>query len=128
MGKVMDCRNKMVEYATWATRTHWGIHYAEVRPIPVHIPVKHRPFTTDCSGFITILAKWAGVPDPNGRGYSGEGFTGTLLAHLPHIPFDRTWRGDLVVFGAGTGQHVVMLMTGGVHGGDPWVASHGQES
>jgi len=33
-----------------------------------------------------------------------------------------------VVFGAGTGQHVVMLMTGGVHGGDPWVASHGQES
>lgn len=32
----------------------------------------------DCSTFATLVFKAAGAPDPNGRAYSGEGWTGTL--------------------------------------------------
>lgn len=84
------------------------------------------PVRTDCSGFVTMCAKAAGAPDPNGLGYDGQGYTGDLLSHLePAIERKHTWRGDLVVFGAGTGDHVVVLLEGGSHVEDPQCASHG---
>lgn len=55
--------------------------------------------TTDCSGFVTTMAEWSKMPDSNGLNYNGSGNTGTMLSHLPHIPFNETWRGDLCVFG-----------------------------
>ena len=78
--------------------------------MPIHIAVHHLPFTTDCSGFVTMMAKWGGAPDPNGLGYNGYGFTGTLLDNMPHIDRQHAKRGDLVVYGDGTGEHVVMLL------------------
>ncbi len=119
-------RAMLVSLAYWAVREHAHWNYAEIRPIPVGDHVKHLPVITDCSGFVTLLAKWAGLPDPNGNGYSGEGYTGTLLSHLPHISKQQARRGDLVVFGPGTGYHVVMLMQSGLYP-DPLVASHGQQ-
>ena len=32
----------------------------------------------DCSSFFTGVYYEAGAPDPNGRGYDGTGFTGTM--------------------------------------------------
>jgi hypothetical protein len=127
MSTVMQHRQWMVDNCNWAIEHRGEIHYAEVRPIPVHLPKFHLPFTTDCSGFVTLMAKWSGNPDPNGNGFNGQGFTGTLLDHLPHIPFQETWRGDLAVFGAHPGVHVVVLLEGGCRDSNPPVASHGEE-
>lgn len=96
--------------------------------MPIHIPVQHLPFTTDCSGFVTMMAKWGGAPDPNGSGYNGYGFTGTLLTNLPHTDRQHAKRGDLVVYGDGTGEHVVMLLQNVEEHADPLVASHGEEN
>jgi hypothetical protein len=86
------------------------------------------PITTDCSGFVTGLAFTVGIPDPNGLGYNGQGFTGTLMQHLPHIEAKDAVAGDLVTFGPYPGVHTVMLMeAGAANGGNPLVASHGME-
>lgn len=120
-----DFRQQMVDYCNWAVTHRDQIRYAEVRPIPVGLPPKHLPFTTDCSGFVTLMAKWSGNPDPNGNHFDGQGYTGTMLAHLKHIPFAETVRGDLAVFGPPPGVHVVVLIRGGKREADPPVASHG---
>ncbi|MHB8469552.1 MAG: Hint domain-containing protein [Gaiellaceae bacterium] len=46
---------------------------SEMRPIPL---ARTLPLTTDCSGFVTLCYHLAGAPDPNGRGYDGQGWTG----------------------------------------------------
>lgn len=122
-----EIRNRMVSHAQWAIEHADSIHYAEIRPIPIHVPVHHLPFTTDCSGLVTMIAKWAGAPDPNGARYDGSGYTGTLLSHLPLIERHYAKRGDLVVFGGGTGEHVVMLLQDVAGQPDPLVVSHGGE-
>jgi hypothetical protein len=82
----------------------------------------------DCSGAITCLYKWCGISDPNGLGFSHEGYTGTMLAHLPHYTDGRKARtGALVVFGPGTGEHVAMVIRPDPKGGDPLLFSHGFE-
>jgi hypothetical protein len=95
--------------------------------MPIHIPRRHLPFETDCSGFVTMMAKWGGAPDPNGRGYDGYGFTGTLLDHLHYVDKQHARRGDLVVYGDGTGEHVVMLLQNVGEHDNPFVVSHGEE-
>ncbi len=77
----------------------------------------------DCSEGVTCLYKWAGLKDPNGLEYAYAGFTGTLLRHLPHYDDPaRARTGALVVYGAGTGEHVSMVME---KGKDPLLWSHG---
>lgn len=110
------------------------IHYAQVRPMrTVHLSeaqavlhLQHGPgLTMDCSEAVTVLCKWAGLHDPNGRGYDGSGFTGTLLQHLPHYSNASGAKvGALVVFGPGSGDHVCMVMEAG---SDPLLWSHGYE-
>jgi hypothetical protein len=123
-----EIRNQMVSHAEWSIEQAASIHYAEIRPMPIHIPVHHLPFTTDCSGFVTLVAKWAGAPDPNGKGYSGFGWTGTLLTNLPHIDLAHAKRGDLIVYGDAPGEHVVMLLQDAAGHADPLVVSHGEEA
>ena len=128
LNEVNRHRYLLVTYAEWCCHHKSGINYAETRPIPLNTKVWSHDFTTDCSGFVALMAKWAGIPDPNGMKYDGAGNTGTLLSHLPHIPLNQTWRGDLVVWGSAPGVHVAMLLEGGVRVGDnPHVASHGQQ-
>jgi hypothetical protein len=110
------------------------VHYAQIRPMrTVTMPEvvmlaslrRGHGITMDCSEAVTCLCKWARLRDPNGRGYNGTGFTGTLLAHLPHYTNPRSARvGALVVFGPSTGHHVCMVMA---PGDDPLLWSHGQE-
>jgi cell wall-associated NlpC family hydrolase len=83
------------------------------------------PLATDCSGFATLCYYLAGAPDPNGLGYIGQGYTGSLLRHLPHVQAGQARAGDIVVWGTYPGHHcAVVLQTGE----DPLLASHGGES
>jgi hypothetical protein len=122
---VMTRRQAIVNACQWGIRNRTKISYGQIRPIPVNLAPFSLPFTTDCSGFVTLMAKWSGNPDPNGNGFDGQGYTGIMLTHLKHIPLRKTWRGDLAVFGAYPGLHVVTLLQGGSQDADPAVASHG---
>ena len=114
-------REKIVTAARWGIEHERSIHYGEVRPMPL---TRALPLTTDCSGFVTLCYRLAGAPDPNGLGYSGQGWTGTLLLHLASIPAFAARRGDLVVWGAYPGRHVALVLEPGA---DPLLCSHGQE-
>jgi peptidoglycan hydrolase-like protein with peptidoglycan-binding domain len=125
---ITQVRQDMVTYCNWGVAHHAEINYAESRPMPINLPRLSLPFTTDCSGFATLMAKWAGAADPNGLEYDGEGYTGTMLAHLSHIPQGEASPGDLAVFGVAPGTHVVVLVeSGGANGNNPQVVSHGQQ-
>jgi cell wall-associated NlpC family hydrolase len=100
------------------------IDYAEVRPIPTYLGAIRPRTQTDCSGSITWACTRAHVPDPNGLN-NGQGYTGTMLDHLAHIPRSEVKAGDLVVWTPpATGQHVCIFIdpaTGllGSFGSDP---------
>jgi cell wall-associated NlpC family hydrolase len=118
---VATVRQKIVAAARWGIANEPRIHYGEIRPIPLG---RRLPLTTDCSGFVTVCYYLAGAPDPNGRGYDGSGYTGTLLGWLRAIaPLDAKL-GDLVVWGTYPGRHVALVLE---PGGDPLLCSHGQE-
>lgn len=122
--KAPALRARIAAVAHWAVEHEAEIHYAELRPIEsLHHP-RRLPIRTDCSGFVTLCYAWAGAPDPNGLGYSGQGYTGTLLAHLRPIPPDGAEPGDLVVWGEPPGVHVALVLE---RAGDPLLCSHGQE-
>jgi len=117
-------REKIVANAQWGIANEPQIHYAQLRPIDgLHEPRK-LPLETDCSGFATLCYAWAGAPDPNGLGYSGQGWTGTLLQHMQPIAQEAAQPGDLVVFGPAPGHHVAVVLEAG---SDPLLCSHGQE-
>ncbi len=128
---ITGIRQEMVNNCIWGVTNNAQIHYPpgdlNARPMPINIPKYSLPFTTDCSGFVTMMAKWSGALDPNGLGYDGQGYTGTLLQHLPHITKEESLPGDLVVFGPPPGEHVVALIEAGTVA-DPLAVSHGQES
>jgi hypothetical protein len=124
----MSLRSEIIAQAEWGIREQPQIHYAETRPIPLRTYKAHRvPLTTDCSGYVTCCYFAAGAPDPNGLEYSGQGFTGSLLGHLPEIPKAQAEAGDIVVFGPGEGDHAVILLEPGTVA-DPKIASHGTEA
>jgi hypothetical protein len=116
---VATSRAKIVAAARWGIANEPRIHYGQIRPMPL---TRALPLTTDCSGFVTLCYYLAGAPDPNGLAYNGQGWTGTLLRHLPVTDTPRP--GDLVVFGAYPGRHCAIVLRGGR---DPLLASHGME-
>lgn len=121
-------RAAIVDFARWActapVEPFW--HYEQSRPIPVDLGARRKlPIKTDCSGFVTIAYKAAGAPDPNGYGYTGAGYTGSLLAHMRRLPsIDKAKAGDVIVYGDKPGHHAVIVIEPGP---DPLVASHGTE-
>jgi cell wall-associated NlpC family hydrolase len=80
--------------------------------------------TTDCSGFATLCYYLGGAPDPNGRGYDGYGWTGSLLEGMENVDRHAVLAGDLVVWGEYPGHHCAVVLE---RGDDPLLASHGQE-
>ncbi len=89
---------------------------------------KRQTLEADCSGFATAVCHLSGLADPNGNDYDGTGFTGTMLANLPHYSDPAAANvGALVVYshpGVPTGDHVAAVLGPGK---DPWLCSHGQE-
>lgn len=121
----MTIRENIVANAFWGADNEPEIHYSQGghRYDALSTPYA-LPLYTDCSGFATLCYAWAGAPDPNGLDYNGSGYTGTLLGHLPEISMEQAQIGDLIVYGPGTGDHVVIIVATGE---DPVVVSHGQE-
>ncbi|WAS84590.1 MULTISPECIES: peptidoglycan-binding protein [unclassified Corallococcus] len=115
-------REKIVAEGLWGVANQDQIHYAQIRPID-GLQLRHKlPLDIDCSGFVTLCYKWAGAPDPNGNRYSGAGYTGTLEAHMLHIPLSQVRPGDLCLW---QGKHVSLVIQGGE---DPLLISHGSEA
>ena len=127
---VKAARQRIVNACNGAMRTRSRWFYAEIRPIPYErfmalMRGEGGSITTDCSGLATCTYFRAGLPDPNGMHYNGQGFTGDMLVHLPHISLSQARMGDLAVFGGGTGVHVVVLLQDADEHPDPLCVSHG---
>lgn len=126
VGIATTTRQRIIAWCRWALANEAGIHYRQSRPIPLKQGAAHKlPLYTDCSGSTTIAFYNARAPDPNGRAYDGSGFTGTMRAHLTPKSLAECEPGDLIVYGPGSGSHVVIVFEAGA---DPTVFSHGQES
>lgn len=119
-------RQRIVDYARWGATNTYQIHYAQVRPMDHLTKVEALPWYTDCSEFVTTIYHWAGAPDPNGLGYNGYGWTGTMLDHGTSIPLFSARRGDVVIWGSAPGHHTAVLTENGTSG-DPLIVSHGSE-
>ncbi len=117
-------RAAIVEHARWGIANEGQIHYQQLRPIDGIGQPRKLPLQTDCSGFATLCYRWAGAPDPNGLGFNGQGYTGTILQHCRAIPLAAVQPGDLVTWGAAPGHHVALVLEAGP---DPLLCSHGQE-
>jgi hypothetical protein len=121
----LELRSAIVAVARWGIAHAGAIHYEELRPIDGLHRVRQLPLRTDCSGFVTLCYAWAGAPDPNGLGFSGQGYTGTLLQHLQPVPLDGVQPGDVVVWGPPPGIHAALVLEPGA---DPLLCSHGREA
>lgn len=121
-----DVRDVIVAWAKWA-ETHKGqprFNYSEGanRMEGVHKPGV-LPWSGDCSAFVTCCYSWAGAADPNGQGFDGQGYTGTLISHGHEIDVKDAQPGDVVVYGPGTGEHTALIVEGGI---DPLTVSMGE--
>lgn len=127
-----EMRRLMNRLVTYRSR----VHYAQIRPMPTRsirrghlLTALLRPggITMDCSESVTLICRLAGLRDPNGLNYDGEGFTGTLLKYLKHYSTPKDAQpGSLVVFGGGNGEHVCMVYEHSET--NPKLFSHGTEA
>ena len=103
------------------------IHYTQdsrrMQGVREQIRPQAVPSWEDCSSFATWTYWVAGAPAPNGRGYDGYGYTGTLVENGKRIPVGSAQPGDLIFYGTGWGStsHVVICIGGGR------CVSHGSE-
>jgi cell wall-associated NlpC family hydrolase len=113
-------RGAIVAEAYWML-AHAGLYtYRQFRPMPPSIrdPIAHDRL--DCSSTVTLLYKAGGAVDPNGRGYDGQGYTGTLVSHGASVavpaPTDLCFYGNM---GNGIPSHVAICVEPG------WLFSFG---
>lgn len=121
--RVALARKRVVRYWRHEVAFKEAIHYSQTRPIPQVAKGKFhpRPYTTDCSGEVTIACQFAGVSDPNGNSYNGQGYTGTLAAHGHVVAVPKP--GDYGVYAKnGVTTHTIQYL------GDDRCGSHGSEA
>jgi cell wall-associated NlpC family hydrolase len=128
--QLVDARHRLKRAAMFAYSTApW--HYAGPGSPPDVIakrmqgvreglmPSEH-PIFEDCSSGFTWLCFVSHIPDPNGRGYDGLGFTGTMVGQGKKVA--KPGIGDAVFYGLDSvPDHVSMYL------GDGKVWSHGAE-
>lgn len=133
-------RASMIAIAQFLIVNHDHINYAETRgpndPMSVrggslaeleHIFAGGGKIAMDCSEAVTLVCRLAGLRDPNGQGYDGYGYTGTLYDHLPHYTDVRDAHdGAIMIFGVNPTVHAVMRMPS-TDAADPWLFSHGEQ-
>lgn len=116
-------RAVIVSYATFGYNNRYNIHYTQ-GPARMY-GVRHKirppkiPYYEDCSSFSTWCYWGAGVSDPNGLGYNGWGYTGTLAQHGSRTTNPQP--GDLAFYGRYPYTHVVVYI------GNGRCISHGSE-
>lgn len=127
---VAAARKALDKYGPGAQNVY---RYRQSRPMPDTIFPKsleqfgpHPVIYIDCSAFVTLVYKAAGAPDPNGAGYNGSGYTGTLAANGKKTNDPQP--GDLVLYGpAPTYSHVAVYIGSGKAigiGSDPGPREH----
>lgn len=92
-------------------------HYVQVRPMAANLREPAARTRTDCSAAVTLEWKGGGGPDPNGRGFDGLGYTGTLwgrgdLVRTP-APADLAFYGDMGPEQGHVPSHVALVIGGG---------------
>lgn len=108
-------RDKVLKAAQYGYAHRMNIHYQEIRPMPSSLTLAATQIIyTDCSGYATLCYKMAGQPDPNGFGYNGYGYTGTMLLHGKQISLADIQVGDLVFYGKPTVVHVAVYAGNGM--------------
>lgn len=125
-------RQAIVDAAFYWYAHRAQIAYSQARPFQVGKPL-WVPSRLDCSGFFTDCHFAGGAPDPNGRDYDGQGYTGTLIDHGTRVDSIRDLRkGDGIFYGrsssrpgfpAGSPTHVAVYV-GLIHD-VPMVVSNG---
>lgn len=126
--KTTSKRDNVVAAAMFGYENRASIHYTEsswrMYGVRNHIKPPGIPRYEDCSSFATWCYYVAGLPDPNGYGYDGLGYTGTLTHHGTSIALINAKPGDLVFYGGSFGipSHVAIYV------GNNRVVSHGGES
>jgi hypothetical protein len=119
-------RQQIVHAAYCGYKNRDRIHYTQesrrMQGVRESIHPAHFPTEEDCSSFVTWCYFAAGAPDPNGRGFDGQGYTGTMIGHGKETRNPRP--GDLVFYGHSHNDinHVTLFV------GNGQVISHGQES
>lgn len=111
------------------------VHYRQFRPMDItawsraHLDYEMShggQFWADCSEMTTALFHWVGAKDPNGMGFNGWGWSGSIWEHLPHFSNARDAKiGSIVTFGPGGSEHVATVFS---PGSDPVLFSHGDEN
>lgn len=124
-------RQKIAVEARWAISHAPDIHYTEggLRMGWVRAHALKLPAYEDCSSSITGLYCVAGAPDPNGLGYDGQGYTGTMMQHCRRLAgAGAAMLCDLVIWldAQGDSHHVAMVIDQ-VGNDDPILYSHGSE-
>lgn len=77
-----------------------NIPYDQQRPYPAIRPPSV-PRALDCSEFVSICHYAGHAPDPNGRHYDGDGYTGTLKNHGTRVySIGNMKPGDLIFYGS----------------------------
>jgi hypothetical protein len=125
-------RERIVYAALYWYEHRTVIAYSMYRPMLLGEPL-WIPSRLDCSGFATNCHYAGGAPDPNGRGYDHNGYTGTMIAHGTRVQSISNLKpGDLVFYGhssprpgfnAGDPTHVAVYV--GVKNGVHMVVSLG---
>lgn len=96
-------RHRIVEAGFFWYGHRTQIHYSQIRPFQKRKPPQI-PTMWDCSAFVTNCYYGGGASDPNGRGFDGQGYTGTLLSHGTKISFSKIQPGDLILYGYSRGK------------------------
>src|SRR4029077_11462310 len=126
-------REAITDYCQRSIQSEPGIHYLQERAIQAFGVPPETGFSTDCSGHSTCAYYWArkqtgvAVPDPNGNGYNGYGYTGTLVNNPKVQPPYKV--GDLALYGPSLSatSHVVTCFQAGDALSSLW-CSHGSEA
>lgn len=126
-------RKAIADYCSRSIDAAGGIHYLQQRAMESLGIAPEKGFYADCSEHSTASYWWArqqtgiAVPDPNGSGYNGYGYTGTLIdnpeGHAPWLV------GDLAIYGDSYGAtaHVCTCYVEGDSASSVW-CSHGSEA
>lgn len=73
-----NVRQRAVDAGFFWYENRGQIYYRQYRPYPLIKPPTV-PRALDCSSFDTLCKYAGGMPDPNGRGFDGQGYTGTMM-------------------------------------------------
>lgn len=93
-------RRQAVDFAMLTHSLREFISYSQYRPFVGPQPLEDRIQSwIDCSGFVTDCCEAGGLPDPNGRRFDRQGYTGTILSGTVPTTRASLKKADIVMFG-----------------------------